>query len=62
VAPHLFDLYHDATLGDPQIDSFLQEANPQAHRAMQDRFRALLEAGLWRTRRNSIRAELETGP
>ncbi|GGH32944.1 cobaltochelatase CobN subunit [Cribrihabitans marinus] len=61
VAPHLFDLYHDATLGDPQIDFFLQEANPQAHRAMQDRFRALLEAGLWQTRRNSIRAELETG-
>ncbi|WP_170764071.1 cobaltochelatase subunit CobN [Ruegeria lacuscaerulensis] len=59
VAPHLFDLYHDATLGDAEVDAFLQEANPQAHRAMQDRFRALLEAGLWSTRRNSIRADLE---
>ncbi len=59
VAPHLFDLYHDATLGDPQVDAFLAEANPQAHQAMQDRFRALLEAGLWNTRRNSIRADLE---
>ncbi len=59
VAPHLFDLYHDATLGDAEVDSFLQEANPQAHQAMQDRFRALLEAGLWDTRRNSIRANLE---
>ncbi len=59
VAPHLFDLYHDATLGDAEVDSFLQEANPQAHQAMQDRFRALLEAGLWDTRRNSIRADLE---
>lgn len=59
VAPHLFDLYHDATLGDPHVDTFLQEANPQAHQAMQDRFRALLEAGLWDTRRNSIRADLE---
>ncbi len=59
VAPHLFDLYHDATLGDAQVDAFLAEANPQAHQAMQDRFRALLEAGLWDTRRNSIRAGLE---
>ncbi len=59
VAPHLFDLYHDATLGDAKVDAFLQQANPQAHQAMQDRFRALLEAGLWNTRRNSIRADLQ---
>ncbi len=59
VAPHLFDLYHDATLGDTQVDTFLREANPLAHQAMQDRFRALLDAGLWETRRNSIRADLE---
>ncbi len=59
VAPHLFDLYHDATLGNAEVDAFLQEKNPQAHQAMQDRFRALLEAGLWNTRRNSIRADLE---
>ncbi|WP_170390538.1 cobaltochelatase subunit CobN [Ruegeria arenilitoris] len=59
VAPHLFDLYHDATLGNPEVDAFLQQANPQAHQAMQDRFRALYEAGLWNTRRNSIRADLE---
>ncbi|KIC43141.1 cobalamin biosynthesis protein CobN [Ruegeria sp. ANG-R] len=59
VAPHLFDLYHDATLGDDEVAAFLQEANPHAHQAMQDRFRALLDAGLWNTRRNSIRADLE---
>ncbi|NOD29946.1 cobaltochelatase subunit CobN [Ruegeria atlantica] len=59
VAPHLFDLYHDATLGNEEVDAFLQEANPKARQAMQDRFRALLEAGLWNTRRNSIRADLE---
>ncbi len=59
VAPHLFDLYHDATLGDAEVDAFLQEANPQAYRAMKDKFLALLEAGLWNTRRNSIRADLE---
>ncbi len=59
VAPHLFDLYHDATLGNADVDTFLQQSNPQARQAMQDRFRALLEAGLWNTRRNSIRTELE---
>lgn len=59
VSPHLFDLYHDATLGNDEVDSFLEDANPGAHRAMQDRFRALLDAGLWQTRRNSIRANLE---
>jgi cobaltochelatase CobN len=59
VAPHLFDLYHDATLGDATVAQFLQSANPQACRAMQAQFRALHGAGLWDTRRNSIRATLE---
>ena len=59
VGPQLFDLYHEATLGNPETDAFLREANPQAHAAMQARFAALLEAGLWRTRRNSILAGVE---
>jgi len=59
VGPHLFDAYHEATLGDPQTDAFLQETNPEAHAAMQDTFCALHESGLWRTRRNSILAELQ---
>ena len=59
VGPHLFDAYHDATLGDAQVSAFLQDANPGAYRAMQDRFAALDAAGLWTTRRNSIRAALE---
>ncbi|MFC6689447.1 cobaltochelatase subunit CobN [Jhaorihella thermophila] len=59
VEPHLFDLYHDATLGDDAVADFLRDANPQAFEAMQQRFRALMEAGLWTTRRNSIRAALE---
>ncbi|WP_323765144.1 cobaltochelatase subunit CobN [Marinovum sp.] len=59
VGPHLFDAYHDATLGDPQVAAFLRAANPAAHQAMLDRFRALQAAGLWQTRRNSIRAALE---
>ncbi|MGG7565106.1 cobaltochelatase subunit CobN [Rhodovulum sp. DZ06] len=59
VPGHLFDLYYDATLGDEAITAFMQDANPEALDAMRERFRALMEAGLWQTRRNSIRAELE---
>jgi cobaltochelatase CobN len=59
VSPHLFDLYHQATLGQPDTVAFLQEANPGAYQAMLDRFRALHAAGLWQTRRNSILAEME---
>ena len=59
VGPHLFDQYHDATLGDPEVAAFLQEANPAAYQAMLDQFAALDQAGLWTTRRNSIRASLE---
>ena len=58
VAPHLFDLYYDATLGDAETDAFLRAANPEAHRAMTDRFAALHTAGLWQTRRNSILSRL----
>ncbi|MBB95185.1 MAG: cobaltochelatase subunit CobN [Rhodobacteraceae bacterium] len=61
VGPHLFDLFHDATFGDPDTRAFLQQANPQAHDAMRDQFRDLLGSGLWQTRRNAIRASLETG-
>ena len=59
VSPHLFDLYHDATLGDPETDGFLRDANPEAHAAMQARFEALVRAGLWQTRRNSVFVNLE---
>ncbi|QGP80617.1 cobaltochelatase subunit CobN [Sphingobium sp. CAP-1] len=59
VPDHLFDLYHDATLGRDDVRRFLAEANPGALAAMEARFAALHAAGLWRTRRNSIRASLE---
>ncbi len=62
VGPHLFDLYHDATLGDARVDAFLRDANPQARAAMAATFRALLDEGLWQTRRNSIRASLAATP
>ena len=59
VPAHLFDLYYDATLADDEVVAFLQEANPQALDAMRRRFAALLEAGLWQTRRNTIRHAFE---
>ncbi|MFN3273872.1 MAG: cobaltochelatase subunit CobN [Paracoccus sp. (in: a-proteobacteria)] len=58
VPAHLFDLYHDATLGRPEIVAFMADANPQALAALRDLFRRLAEAGLWVTRRNSIAAAL----
>jgi cobaltochelatase CobN len=59
VPPHLFDLYHEATLGRPDLRDFLARENPAALAAMEDMFRRLQDAGLWVTRRNSIRAGLE---
>ena len=58
VAPHLFDLYHDATLGRDEVHAFLARENPGALIAMQQKFRALHESGLWESRRNSILASL----
>lgn len=58
VPPQLFDLYHEATLGQPEVRSFLEQANPGALAAMEARFAALHAAGLWPTRRNSILASL----
>ena len=59
VPPHLFDLYHAATLGRPDLCAFLVRENPAALAAMADTFRRLHDAGLWITRRNSVRAGLE---
>jgi len=58
VPPHLFDLYHDATLGRADVRAFLERENPGALAAMETRFAALQAAGLWQTRRNSILASL----
>ncbi|SEQ73138.1 cobaltochelatase subunit CobN [Sphingobium sp. YR768] len=62
VPDHLFDLYHDATLGRAEVRAFLSAANPGALAAMEARFAALHAAGLWRTRRNSILASLGDAP
>ena len=57
VPAHLFDLYHEATLGRDEVVAFLEHENPAALQAMRDRFAALRDAGLWITRRNSIAME-----
>ena len=59
VPPHLFDLYHDATVGRDDVRDFLARENSAALAAMEDLFRRLRDAGLWLTRRNSIAAQLE---
>ena len=58
VPPHLFDLYHEATLGRDDVVDFMSRENPAALSALRDLFRRLAEAGLWVTRRNSIAASL----
>jgi cobaltochelatase CobN len=58
VPSHLFDLYHDATLGDDDVRAFLSDANPRALAAMETCFARLRDASLWVTRRNSIAASL----
>jgi cobaltochelatase CobN len=58
VPAHLFDLYHEATLGREDLTAFLQAENPAALATMQARFQALHDAGLWITRRNSIAVQI----
>ncbi|MEM0947164.1 MAG: cobaltochelatase subunit CobN [Pseudomonadota bacterium] len=59
VAPHLFDQYWEATLGDEDIVQFMEDANPGALAAMQLRFADLYASGLWRSRRNSVLVGLQ---
>ncbi|MBC6436578.1 MAG: cobaltochelatase subunit CobN [Rhodobacteraceae bacterium] len=60
VGAHLFDQFWDATLGNEEVTSFMEQANAQALAAMRTRFAELHTAGLWQSRRNSILAELDT--
>ena len=57
VPAHLFDLYHDATLGRADLCAFLTRENPAALAAIQDTFQRLRDAGLWLSRRNSLASE-----
>jgi cobaltochelatase CobN len=58
VPAHLFDLYHEATLGRADLVAFMARENPAALAALRDRFAALHDAGLWVTRRNSVAIEV----
>jgi cobaltochelatase CobN len=58
VPAHLFDLYHDATLGHDDVRAFLACENPAALAAIESCFVRLHEASLWVTRRNSIAVSL----
>lgn len=60
VPTHHFDLYYDATLGDDAVRRFLDDANPRAAAAMRQRFRQLVDAGHWTTRRNSVMQAIAT--
>src|SRR5207253_7538100 len=53
-----FDALYDAYLGDPQVRDFMARHNPAALTETRSRFREAIERGLWRPRRNSLRAEL----
>jgi cobaltochelatase CobN len=53
-----FDLVFEATLGDPEVDAFLREQNPDARAAIQARFEEALRRDLWQPRRNSVAAYL----
>jgi cobaltochelatase CobN len=53
VASRHFDLVFDATCGTPEVRDFLVAANPDAARAIAQRFRDAATRGLWTSRRNS---------
>ena len=51
-----FDLLHDATLNNPEINGFLQRENPAARAAMAARFAEARQRGLWHPARNAVDA------
>ncbi|MHB8884856.1 MAG: cobaltochelatase subunit CobN [Methylovirgula sp.] len=53
-----FELVFDATLGNDAVLAFLETANPDAARAMAERFNAALTRGFWSCRRNSLAMRL----
>ena len=53
-----FDALYEAYIGDEAVRDFMAANNPAAFAETEARFREAVERGLWRPRRNSIRAEL----
>jgi cobaltochelatase CobN len=54
-----FDLLFDSVCANPVVRAFLTEANPQAAKAIAERFESALTRGLWRARRNSVGSILD---
>lgn len=54
-----FDLIFMAILGNDKVNQFLQEVNPAAKKAIQNRFKEAQERGLWHPKSNSIIIRLE---
>jgi cobaltochelatase CobN len=55
----LFDLVHEAYLGDARVRAFLLRENPAAAGAIADRLESARRHGLWHPRRNDIDADLK---
>jgi cobaltochelatase CobN len=53
-----FDALYEAYIAAPAVRDFMSAHNPAALAETEARFREAVERGLWRPRRNSIRAEL----
>jgi cobaltochelatase CobN len=58
VPSELFDLLHEAYLGDARVRAFLLRENPAAAGAIADRLESARRRGLWHPRRNDIDADL----
>jgi cobaltochelatase CobN len=58
VSSALFDIVHDAYLGDARVREFLVRENPQAARAIAERLEAARRKGLWHPRRNDLNVDL----
>ncbi len=58
VPSHLFDVVHDALLGDGEVASELQRVNRDAADAIARRLEDAISAGLWTPRRNAVSFEL----
>jgi cobaltochelatase CobN len=53
-----FDALYDAYIGDTAVREFMARHNPAALAETRSRFLEAVERGLWRPRRNTVRAEL----
>jgi len=53
-----FEALYEAYLGDDAVAGFMNAHNPAALVETRSRFREAIERGLWRPKRNSVRAEL----